>query len=46
GWQVGFACFPTSLAELMAVADASEVMPPKSTCFDPKTRSGIFVRMS
>ena len=46
GWQLGFACFPTSLAELMAVADASEVMPPKSTCFDPKTRSGIFVRMS
>ena len=46
GWQLGFACFPTSLAELMAVADASEVMPPKSTCFDPKPRSGIFVRMS
>jgi uncharacterized protein (DUF1015 family) len=46
GWQLGFACFPTSLTELMAVADASEVMPPKSTCFDPKPRSGIFVRMS
>ena len=46
GWQLGFVCFPTSLTELMAVADASEVMPPKSTCFDPKPRSGIFVRMS
>ena len=46
GWQLGFACFPTSLSELMAVADAGEVMPPKSTCFDPKPRSGIFIRMS
>ncbi len=34
------------LEALMAVADASEVMPPKSTCFDPKPRSGLFVRMS
>ena len=46
GWQLGIACFPTSMAELMAVANAGEVMPPKSTCFDPKPRSGIFVRMS
>ncbi len=46
GWQLGIACFPTSMGELMAVADAGEVMPPKSTCFDPKPRSGLFVRMS
>ena len=46
GWQLGIACFPTSMAELMAVANAGEVMPPKSTCFDPKPRSGLFVRMS
>ncbi len=46
GWALGFACFPTSLAQLMAVADAEEAMPPKSTCFDPKPRSGIFVRLS
>lgn len=46
GWQVGIACFPTSMAELMAVANAGDVMPPKSTCFDPKPRSGLFVRMS
>ncbi len=46
GWQLGIACFPTSMSELMAVADAGEVMPPKSTCFDPKPRSGLFVRMS
>ena len=46
GWQLAFACFPTSMEELMAVADAGEVMPPKSTCFDPKPRSGLFLRMS
>ena len=46
GWQLSIACYPTSMGELMAVADASEVMPPKSTCFDPKPRSGLFVRMS
>ncbi len=46
GWQLGIACFPTSMNELMAVANAGEVMPPKSTCFDPKPRSGLFVRMS
>ena len=38
----GFALFPTSLAELMAVADANEIMPPKSTWFEPKLRSGLF----
>ena len=46
GWALGFACFPTSLPELMAVANAKEAMPPKSTCFDPKPRAGIFVRLS
>ena len=46
GWQLGIACFPTSMTELMAVANAGEVMPPKSTCFDPKPRSGLYVRMS
>ena len=33
---------PTSLAELMAVADAGKIMPPKSTWFEPKLRSGLF----
>jgi len=46
GWRLGFACYPTSMEELMAVADAGEVMPPKSTCFDPKPRSGLFLKMS
>lgn len=38
---VAFALFPTSLADLMAVADAGEVMPPKSTWFEPKLADGL-----
>lgn len=45
GWAVSFACYPTSIDELMQVADSGEVMPPKSTYFDPKMRSGIFLRL-
>ena len=37
------AMYPTSLDELMAVADSGEVMPPKSTWFEPKLRSGILI---
>ncbi|MEM7206371.1 MAG: DUF1015 family protein [Pseudomonadota bacterium] len=44
-WGVAFACFPTSIGELMNIADAGEVMPPKSTWFDPKVRSGLLVRL-
>jgi uncharacterized protein (DUF1015 family) len=40
---VAFAMFPTSLAEVMAIADAGATMPPKSTWFEPKLRSGLFV---
>jgi uncharacterized protein (DUF1015 family) len=39
---VAFALAPTSIDEVMAVADAGEVMPPKSTWFEPKLRSGLF----
>ncbi len=35
--------YPTTLDQLMAVADAGEIMPPKSTWFEPKLRSGLFV---
>jgi uncharacterized protein (DUF1015 family) len=41
---VGFVMHATSVAELMAVADANELMPPKSSYFEPKPRSGVFVR--
>ena len=42
-WQVAFALYPTSMDELVAVAEAGAVMPPKSTWFDPKPRSGFFL---
>ena len=38
-----FSMFPTSMDELMAVADANQIMPPKSTWFEPKLRSGLLV---
>lgn len=40
---VAFSMYPTALDELMAVADAGKVMPPKSTWFEPKPRSGLFI---
>lgn len=43
-WAVAFALFPTSVEQLFAVADDSQVMPPKSTWFEPKLRSGLIVR--
>jgi uncharacterized protein (DUF1015 family) len=38
---VGFTLYPTSTQELVEVADAGEVMPPKSTWFEPKLASGL-----
>lgn len=40
---VAFAMYPTSIQELFAVADAGRLMPPKSTWFEPKLRSGLFI---
>ncbi|MCR5452448.1 MAG: DUF1015 domain-containing protein [Lachnospiraceae bacterium] len=40
---VAFAMYPTSIDELLKVADESRLMPPKSTWFEPKLRSGIFL---
>jgi uncharacterized protein (DUF1015 family) len=42
-YAIAFALYPTSAAEVMAVADAGLVMPPKSTWFDPKLASGLFM---
>lgn len=42
-FQVAFSLHPTSIEELMALADAGKIMPPKSTWFEPKLRSGLFV---
>lgn len=40
---VAFSLYPTSMAELFAVADAGKLMPPKSTWFEPKLRSGLLI---
>ena len=40
---VAFSMHPTSVAQLMAIADAGQIMPPKSTWFEPKLRSGLFI---
>jgi len=40
---VAFSMYPTSMEELMAVADAGQIMPPKSTWFEPKLRSGLLI---
>lgn len=42
-WECAFAMYPTSIEQLLAVSEAGEVMPPKSTWFEPKLRSGLFV---
>lgn len=41
--SVAFAMYPTSMEELLKVADAGRLMPPKSTWFEPKLRSGLFI---
>ena len=41
--MAAFSMYPTSLEELFAVADAGELMPPKSTWFEPKLLSGLFI---
>ena len=38
-----FAMYPTSMEELFAVADEDRLMPPKSTWFEPKLRSGLLI---
>lgn len=41
--KAAFSMFPTSTEELMSIADAGQVMPPKSTWFEPKLLSGLFI---
>lgn len=40
---VAFAMYPTSIEDLMTIADEGRLMPPKSTWFEPKLRSGLFI---
>ena len=43
GMAVAFSMYPTTLEDLMAIADADMIMPPKSTWFEPKLLSGLFI---
>ena len=40
---IAFALFPTTLDQLLEVSDTGQIMPPKTTWFEPKLRSGLFV---
>jgi uncharacterized protein (DUF1015 family) len=44
-FAVAFSLYPTSMEQLMTVSDAGKIMPPKSTWFEPKLRSGIFIHL-
>jgi len=44
-FAAAFACFPTRIGDVLKVADAGHTMPPKSTWFEPKLRSGLFVHL-
>lgn len=41
--KAAFALWPTSMQELLDISDAGQIMPPKSTWFEPKLRSGLFL---
>ena len=41
--KLAFAMYPTSIEQLMKIADENKIMPPKSTWFEPKLRSGLFI---
>ena len=43
GMKVAFSMCPTTIMDLISIADAGKVMPPKSTWFEPKLRSGLFI---
>lgn len=42
-WAAAFSMYPVTVEQLMEIADAGEIMPPKSTWFEPKIRSGLFI---
>jgi uncharacterized protein (DUF1015 family) len=45
GFAVAFSMFPTTVEQLMAIADAGQIMPPKSTWFEPKLRTGLLTHL-
>lgn len=44
-YSLAFSMYPTSIEELIAVSDSGEIMPPKSTWFEPKLRSGLVIHL-
>ena len=42
-WKIAFSMYPVSMQQLMSIADNDMIMPPKTTWFEPKLRSGLFV---
>ena len=44
-WQIAFSMFPTTVEQLLQVSDMGEVMPPKSTWFEPKLRDGLLIHL-
>ena len=44
-WQIAFSMFPTTVEQLLAVSDMGEIMPPKSTWFEPKLRDGLLIHL-
>jgi uncharacterized protein (DUF1015 family) len=42
-WKVGFSMYPTQIDQLLKVAEMNKIMPPKSTWFEPKLRSGLLI---
>jgi uncharacterized protein (DUF1015 family) len=43
--EVAFSMYPVTVGDLMAVSDANEIMPPKSTWFEPKLRDGLLIHV-
>lgn len=44
-WQVAFSMFPTTVEQLLQVSDENQIMPPKSTWFEPKLRDGLLIHL-
>lgn len=44
-WKIAFSMYPTTVDDLLKVADANEIMPPKSTWFEPKLRDGLLIHL-
>jgi len=44
-WQIAFSMYPTTIEQLLQVSDQNQIMPPKSTWFEPKLRDGLLIHL-